>query len=202
MRLRRRRARNTSDVQRTKTSLYQTELTLAAMPLVDARARSNLRSTLTRRATWYLDPGSRTAMKADLVGFYSSAVARFAASARRSAAAASLHSYIAYPPDRGPLETRDASARPWSLPNLCAAYRWPKDLTGGGVIAVVELDGVEAFFGVLGQPVPNITRSCAKWPFGLKAASLLLFQFLVAMPLVGSDVARQGNVPTKGQVSH
>ena len=28
---------------------------------------------------------------------------------------------------------------PWSVPDLCAAYNWPTGLTGGGVIAIVEL---------------------------------------------------------------
>ena len=146
------------------TPFYQTELTLAAMPLVDARARANLQiHSYPSGHMVYLDPGSRTAMKADLVGFYSSAVARFTASARLSAATAPFHSYIAYPPQRGPLEPRDASARPWSVPDLCAAYRWPEGLAGGGVIAVVELGGgwlpsdMEAFFDGIGQPVPSIT---------------------------------------------
>ena len=33
------------------------------------------------------------------------------------------------------------AAAPWSVPNLCAAYNWPKGLAGGGVIAIVELGG-------------------------------------------------------------
>ena len=63
---------------------------------------------------------------------------------------------------RGPLEPRDASARPWSVPDLCTAYSWPTGLAGGGTIAVVELGGgwlasdMALFFGGLGQPVPAI----------------------------------------------
>ena len=56
-----------------------------------------------------------------------------------------------------------AGAEPWSVPDLCAAYNWPTGLTGGGVIAIVELGGgwiqsdVDQFFGGLGQPSPSIT---------------------------------------------
>ena len=32
-------------------------------------------------------------------------------------------------------------AGPWTLPDLCSAYNWPKNLAGGGVIAIVELGG-------------------------------------------------------------
>src|SRR5262245_30624360 len=52
---------------------------------------------------------------------------------------------------------------PWSVPDLCAAYNWPTGLTGGGVIAIVELGGgwvqsdMEQFFHGIGQQVPQIT---------------------------------------------
>lgn len=52
---------------------------------------------------------------------------------------------------------------PWSVPNLCAAYKWPSGRPGGGVIAIVELGGgwvasdMASFFQGLGQPVPSIT---------------------------------------------
>jgi len=52
---------------------------------------------------------------------------------------------------------------PWSVPDLCAAYNWPTDLTGGGVIAIVELGGgwvqsdMDQFFHGISQPVPQIT---------------------------------------------
>ena len=51
----------------------------------------------------------------------------------------------------------------WTVPDLCAAYNWPKNLAGGGVIAIVELGGgwvhsdMVKFFGGIGQPIPNIT---------------------------------------------
>jgi kumamolisin len=56
-----------------------------------------------------------------------------------------------------------ASAASWSVPDLCAAYNWPKGLTGGGVIAIVELDGgwvqsdIDAYFQSINQPTPQIT---------------------------------------------
>lgn len=51
---------------------------------------------------------------------------------------------------------------PWTIPALCAAYDWPKNLAGGGVIAVVELGGgwntsdMVQFFHGIGQPIPTI----------------------------------------------
>ncbi len=56
-----------------------------------------------------------------------------------------------------------AAATPWTLPALCAAYKWPTGLSGGGVIAIVELGGgwvmsdMDSFFQSIGQPTPNIT---------------------------------------------
>ena len=52
---------------------------------------------------------------------------------------------------------------PWNVPNLCAAYNWPTGLTGGGVIAIVELGGgwvqsdMDQYFKSINQPVPQIT---------------------------------------------
>jgi kumamolisin len=49
------------------------------------------------------------------------------------------------------------------VPDLCAAYSWPTGLTGGGVIALVELGGgwvqsdMDLFFQSIGQPTPQIT---------------------------------------------
>ena len=51
----------------------------------------------------------------------------------------------------------------WIMPNLCARYKWPTGVDGGGVIAIVELGGgwkssdMAAYFKGIGQPVPNIT---------------------------------------------
>ena len=50
----------------------------------------------------------------------------------------------------------------WSVPALCAAYQWPADLKGGGVIAIIELGGgwteadVTGFFTKAGLQAPNI----------------------------------------------
>ncbi len=63
-------------------------------------------------------------------------------------------------PERSP---RDATASPWTVPDLCAAYNWPTGLAGGGVIAIVELGGgwvqsdIDAFFQSVSQPSPQIT---------------------------------------------
>lgn len=60
--------------------------------------------------------------------------------------------------------TQKASgAKPWSVPALTAAYKWPTGLAGGGVIGIVELGGgwVESdmtpFFQSINQPLPSIT---------------------------------------------
>ena len=55
------------------------------------------------------------------------------------------------------------SAGPWSVPSLCTAYNWPSKLSGGGVIAIVELGGgwvqsdMDSFFQSIGQPSPQVT---------------------------------------------
>jgi len=47
---------------------------------------------------------------------------------------------------------------PWEVPALCAAYDWPAGLSGGGVIAIVELGGgwvqsdLDMFFKRINQP--------------------------------------------------
>ena len=61
------------------------------------------------------------------------------------------------------LQPGTTAAVAWSVPDLCAAYSWPAGLSGGGVIAIVELGGgwvesdIHAFFQSIGQPVPGIT---------------------------------------------
>lgn len=51
----------------------------------------------------------------------------------------------------------------WSVPDLCTAYNWPAQQTGGGIIAIVELGGgwvqsdLDAYFQSLGQPSPSVT---------------------------------------------
>jgi hypothetical protein len=53
-------------------------------------------------------------------------------------------------------------AGPWTVPDLCAAYNWPRGVPGGGVIALIELDGgwvasdLEAFVQSVGQPSPSV----------------------------------------------
>jgi kumamolisin len=55
------------------------------------------------------------------------------------------------------------ASAPWNVPDLCAAYNWPTNLAGGGVISIVELGGgwvksdIDTFFQGLGQPAPQIT---------------------------------------------
>lgn len=65
---------------------------------------------------------------------------------------------------RRELAAREAAgAGPWTVPDLCSAYNWPTNLSGGGVIAIVELNGgwvksdMESFFASIGQPMPQIT---------------------------------------------
>ncbi|HEY2384296.1 MAG TPA: S53 family peptidase [Terriglobia bacterium] len=60
-------------------------------------------------------------------------------------------------------KTAKRQAETWTVPNLCKAYNWPAHLSGGGVIAIVELGGgwvqsdMDAFFQGIGQPAPHIT---------------------------------------------
>jgi kumamolisin len=50
----------------------------------------------------------------------------------------------------------------WNVPDLCAAYNWPNNLAGGGVIAIVEFGGgwvqsdLDQYFAGIGQPSPTI----------------------------------------------
>lgn len=55
-----------------------------------------------------------------------------------------------------------SNAGGWAVPDLCAAYAWPRALPGGGVIAIVELGGgwtpsdMTAYFTAIHQPLPQI----------------------------------------------
>ena len=68
-----------------------------------------------------------------------------------------VHSYLKRP------SVARAQLQPWSVPDLCAAYDWPKEAPGGGVIAIIELGGgwtqgdVTQFFANVNLPAPNIT---------------------------------------------
>ena len=63
----------------------------------------------------------------------------------------------------GPEVLAAVPSAPWTVPALCAAYKWPTGLAGGGVIAIVELGGgwvqsdINSFFSSIGQPVPQVT---------------------------------------------
>ncbi|MGO9741722.1 MAG: S10 family serine carboxypeptidase-like protein [Roseiarcus sp.] len=134
------------------TPFFQTKLTLDAMPLVDPHARANLSiHNYPSGHMIYLDGDSRTAMKADLSALYDGVTAHFVKRAKFAALLASkrresrthVHPYFKHP-DHGPalLKERAAAApETWALPDLCAAYSWPTSAMGGGVIAIVELDG-------------------------------------------------------------
>lgn len=66
-------------------------------------------------------------------------------------------------PEPGVVIPAAVTGVPWSVPNLCSAYKWPTRMPGGGIIAIVELGGgwvasdIDSFFQALGQPVPSIT---------------------------------------------
>jgi kumamolisin len=67
-----------------------------------------------------------------------------------------IHAYIKHPGAR-------ATEAPWTMPALCARYRFPTGLPGGGVIGILEMGGgwtapdMASFFASIGQPVPSIT---------------------------------------------
>lgn len=71
------------------------------------------------------------------------------------------HSYLKHPKKGTRRGVRDGG--PWNVPDLCAAYNWPTNLSGGGVIAIVELGGgwnqadVDQFCSANGIPSPTIT---------------------------------------------
>jgi carboxypeptidase C (cathepsin A) len=163
------------------TPFFQTKLTLDAMPLVDKNARANL--TIRNYPSGhmiYLDGDSRTAMKADLTALYDVVTAKFMARARFSAVLArtrrqtrtNVRPYFKRPEGgAGKLKMHIAPAsQPWTVPKLCQAYAWPVGLSGGGVIAIVELDGgwvqddIDAFFQSIAQPSPTITDIVVSGP--------------------------------------
>jgi kumamolisin len=76
------------------------------------------------------------------------------------------HSYIKRPKHHKhphPRPEPEPVITPWAVPALCAAYGWPTNATGSGVIAIVELGGgwnkadVEQFCKTNKVPVPTIT---------------------------------------------
>ena len=75
------------------------------------------------------------------------------------------HSYIKRPKHHKhphPRPEPEPVITPWSVPALCAAYNWPTNAPGNGVIAIVELGGgwnkadVEQFCKANSVPVPMI----------------------------------------------
>jgi subtilase family serine protease len=110
-------------------------------------------------------------MKADLAGMYDAVFANV--SARRRAARVAVHAlpkdnliqpYFLLRENREPsLRPAAAAAGPWTIGDLYAAYDWPKGCPGGGVIAIVELNGgwvqsdMDAFFRAPNLLSPTIT---------------------------------------------
>jgi hypothetical protein len=145
------------------TPFYQTAVDLANMPLQNAAARANLMiKNYPSGHMIYLDGPSRAAMKTDLASFYASTAAahRILAQLRRQQPKCTPY----YKRTSRAVTARDAAAStaPWEVPDLCRAYQWPTDLVGGGVIALVELDGgwvqadMDAYFHSINQPPPQV----------------------------------------------
>jgi len=127
------------------TPFFQTKLTLDAMPLVDAKIRANL--TVRNYPSGhmiYLDGPSRTALKADLAAMYDAMSATTATGLRMATTLPqrlpdTIHPYFKTASRRGAaFRPAAAGASTWNISDLCEAYSWPKDLAGGGVIALVE----------------------------------------------------------------
>ncbi|WP_058185337.1 S53 family peptidase [Terracidiphilus gabretensis] len=63
----------------------------------------------------------------------------------------------------GARDARKSSTTTWSVPDLTAAYNWPTNIAGGGVIAIIELGGgwvqsdMDAYFQSINQPTPSLT---------------------------------------------
>lgn len=70
-----------------------------------------------------------------------------------------LHPYFKRP--RMPY-AHASGAGSWAVPDLCAAYAWPRGLAGGAEIAIVELGGgwtmsdMDVYFASIHQPLPQI----------------------------------------------
>jgi subtilase family serine protease len=68
--------------------------------------------------------------------------------------------YVKFPLQAG--APHAAPAKPWDLVALCEAYRWPRNMVGGGVIAIIELGGgwilrdLEQFCANNTIPVPSV----------------------------------------------
>lgn len=149
------------------TPFFQTRTTLDTMPLKDAKIRGNL--TVRNYPSGhmvYLDAGSRTALKADLAVMYDAtsgirAARRIAARAAALAIKDNIRPYFKLPPARA-VRPAAPGAEPWTIGDLCAAYAWPRNLAGGGIIAILEFDGgwvssdINAFFQAANLPAPQV----------------------------------------------
>jgi kumamolisin len=90
---------------------------------------------------------------------------RRASTAIRSRAGQAQRRCLPYLNRSDPRSAADSGAAVvrWTVPELCKAYNWPTNLAGGGVIALVELDGgwvstdLAAFFTSIDQPMPYVT---------------------------------------------
>ncbi|MBV9811871.1 MAG: hypothetical protein JO326_03920, partial [Acetobacteraceae bacterium] len=161
------------------TPFYQTKLTLDAMPLADASIRANLTFRCYPSGHMiYLDGASRTALKGDLAAMYDAVFANISARNRRTALlirAMPRRERIAFymkrrsdVPVLRPAAAGDAV--PWRINDLCAAYGWPSNAIGGGVIAILELGGgwvqsdIDAFCTAANLAKPRITDVTVSGP--------------------------------------
>ena len=161
------------------TPFFQTRLTLDAMPLVDARrARQSHDPAITLGPHDLSRRASRTAMKADVSAFYDAVSAKFELMraafecAWRGAAQTGAHEPAALFQKRagqGPgAKLTFASPRPRNRGvSRISARLIPmgqRALAGGGVVAIVELDGGlgpgrhRQPSSIIGQPSPAIHR--------------------------------------------
>ena len=74
---------------------------------------------------------------------------------------------------------RAATPNTWTFPEICAAYQWPANAPGTGVIAIVELGGgwrpadMTKYFASIGQPEPKITDVSVDGTKNVPGAKLL-----------------------------
>jgi carboxypeptidase C (cathepsin A) len=115
----------------------------------------------------YLDGASRTALKADLAVMYDAVAAQLAARHRVARALPrvvkdGIGPYFIVRPKPGPGLRAAVADQSWAVTELCASYSWPSKLVGGGVIALIELDGgwvrsdIDAYFQETNLPKPKI----------------------------------------------
>lgn len=149
------------------TPFFSTKRTLDAMVTTNPATAGNLMiRNYPSGHMVYLDQASRTALKADLAVMYDAATAPVAARRRIAQAlpnATKIAPYVIRRPRPGPgLHSNVAADPSWTVKDLCAAYSWPTNLVGGGVIGLVELGGgwvqsdIDAYFTQANLPKPTI----------------------------------------------